>query len=109
MDGTLKRPGWQSIAKHGGMLLFLILGLLAIGYLFIHRQYRLDRELIAALAGHDVGRARALVLQGADPNTRYMPLPPPSLLQMWGRLIRNTPAPVNDSPTALDHSLRAAV
>ncbi|HLJ57377.1 MAG TPA: ankyrin repeat domain-containing protein [Chthonomonadaceae bacterium] len=65
------------------------------------RRYELGRALISALVRHDVHEARELVLQGADPNTRYIADPPQTLATLWNRIIRRVPPPRNDSPTAL--------
>lgn len=65
------------------------------------QQYRLDRQLIAALQHHDTAQARSLVKAGADPNTRFAPLPPPTLRSLLDRLLRRSPPPANTTRTAL--------
>ncbi|MCW3097328.1 MAG: Ankyrin repeat [Chthonomonadaceae bacterium] len=75
------------------------------------RQEALNRQLIAALvkyavwparhvAPYDCQEALSLVNAGADPNTPLKPLPAPSLQQLWNSLVRRSPRPVNNSPTA---------
>jgi ankyrin repeat protein len=57
------------------------------------RHYALNRQLIAALAKSDTKTALALVNAGADPNTRYTPMPAPSLQMLWNELFhRPSPA-----------------
>jgi hypothetical protein len=67
------------------LVTLFLLALLAAGALLWIRserhQYVLNRQLIAALMQNDSRTALALVNEGADPNTRYMPTPAPSLLE----------------------------
>src|ERR1700683_3258649 len=63
-------------------------------------QYALDRQLIAALLKSDSQQALILVNSGANPNTRRVPLPPPSLGQLWNYLLHRSALPTNDSATA---------
>lgn len=65
------------------------------------RQYALNRQLIAALEHNDTKTALALVNAGADPNTRYIPLPAPSLQLLIKQRLLSTPSSGNNSPTAL--------
>lgn len=63
------------------------------------QQYRINRQLIAALERGDSKQALALVNVGADPNTREEPSPAPTLKRLVHQLLRHAP-PENDSPTA---------
>jgi ankyrin repeat protein len=65
------------------------------------RQYALNRALIAALVKGDDKQALVLVNEGADPNTRYKAMPVPLLFQLVKQWLHRSPAPVNDSVTAL--------
>lgn len=65
------------------------------------RQYALNRQLIAALEHYDNKQALTLVNQGADPNTRQNPPPPPTLKLLLNQLLHCSPASDNDSPAAL--------
>jgi ankyrin repeat protein len=65
-----------------------------------HRQYALNRELIAALDRKDIGQALTLVNAGADPNTRYNPPPSPTLKLLLSHLLHRSPAPAEDRFTA---------
>ena len=82
----------------------VVLALCAACGLWLHRereQYVLNRQLIAALERGDTETALALINEGADPNTRYAPFPPPTLELLWKQLIHHEPVPANDTPTAL--------
>jgi WD40 repeat protein len=63
-------------------------------------QSTLNRQLIVALVAHDDTRALTLVMQGADPDTRYEPTTDPIPPTHSKREGHPTPPPVNDSPTA---------
>ena len=66
-----------------------------------HRWDVLNRQLIAALVQHDMPQARTLVDAGADSNTPFLSLPPPSFA-LWCRyLLHRANPPVNTSPTAI--------
>jgi hypothetical protein len=83
--------------------LLLLTGMIVSAGLWLRaerRQFALDRELIAALAKNDAQKALVLVNSGADPNTPYNPLPPPSLRQLWNYMLHRSPLPTTDSPTA---------
>jgi len=86
-------------------LIFCLAGLLLAGAggLWIQsrqRQYILSRDLITALMKTDTRQALTLVNAGADPNTPYMVLPPPSPRQLWDYLLHRTRPRDNGSPTA---------
>jgi ankyrin repeat protein len=63
------------------------------------RQYRLNRQLIAALEDNNTATALMLVNVGADPNTRYAPPPAPSLNLLLNQLLHRSSS-ADDSPTA---------
>ena len=88
-----------------------ILLVFSVGLLFIvvtglslwkaKQQYALNRQLITALVHNDTKQALVLVNEGADPNTRYTPLPGPTLQFLWHQWLHHQPVPANASPTAL--------
>ncbi len=87
------------------LLLFLMLVLVFVGACSVwlwkaNRQYALNRQLIAALKNNDTKQALVLVNAGADPNTRYNPPPVPTLQLLLNQLLRRSPVPADDSPTA---------
>ena len=65
------------------------------------QQYAHNRQLIYALENGDANAALALVNAGADPNTRQTPPPAPTFRLLFDHLLRRSPPPVNNSPTAL--------
>lgn len=88
----------------------LSLLLIGLGLAFIvwvrheQGQHRLNRQLIAALKKSDTTRAISLVDEGADPNTRSLSIPAPTLSELVNELLHHSPR-ANDhsnySPTAL--------
>lgn len=91
------------------LIALLTLCLLLIGFLggtalwlrAQRRHYALNRQLIAALVKSDTKKALALVNAGADPNTRYTPVPAPSLQMLWVLFHRSSPsARASYGPTA---------
>ena len=81
----------------------IVLALCAVCGLWLHRerqQYALNRLLITALEHGDLTKALALINAGADPNTRQVPLPAPSLKLLLAYLLHHAP-PSHQSPTAL--------
>lgn len=81
----------------------LLVGTVAFAALWARsyqRQEALNRQLIAALVKQDVVRALALVNAGADPNTPFEPLSPPSLTQIWNRMFHRMALPINGTPSA---------
>ena len=64
------------------------------------RQYAINRQLISAIVQGDDKRALALVEAGADPNTRYTPMPVPSLPELVEQFLHRSPPTANFSPTA---------
>jgi ankyrin repeat protein len=83
-----------------GFLLLLLTGGCGLWLRSQHRQYALNRQLIAALVKGDDKQALALVNEGADPNTCYKLMPVPSLLQLTRQLLHRSPLPINASPSA---------
>jgi hypothetical protein len=84
--------------------LCLLVGFIVTGNLWLRverRQNALNRKLIAALVRGDDKQALALVNEGADPNTRYKPIPVPSLPELIKQLFHQPSSSINDSPTAL--------
>jgi hypothetical protein len=111
MKGRIRRGGgeWQNMNRYHlrrsalftGILLLLLAGSASLWLRVQRRQYALNRQLIAALVKGDDKQSLALVKGGADPNTRYTPLPVPSLPRMVKQLLHRSAPPANDSPTAL--------
>ena len=64
------------------------------------RQYILSRDLITALMETDTRQALTLVNAGADPDSPFIVLPPPSPRQLWDYLLHRAKPRDNDSPTA---------
>ena len=100
---------WESMKKRFNKLsALLILGLLLIGmslacYVWMRkeqRQYALDRQLIAALMKNDAMQALVPVEEGADPSTREVPSPAPSLPSLINQLLHLSPPKANTSSTA---------
>ena len=90
------------------LTLVLILCGTCSGWLYVQRQqYNRNRHLIAALQDHDAERAIALINAGADPNTRFIPLPAPTVSLLIAHLLHRELPPVNDSPTAFMFSCGA--
>jgi ankyrin repeat protein len=81
-------------------LLALLIGGVGLWLRSARRQYALNRALIAALVKNDLGAAIALVNEGADPNTRFVPAPIPTLAELVRQWLHRSGPPVNKSPTA---------
>ena len=64
------------------------------------RQHTLNRQLIEAWKKADVGQAKFLVEEGADPNECFDPTPAPTLKDLVKRLLHRSSPPMNNSPTA---------
>ena len=99
--------------RRRSLLLFNLITLLLMGavglWLHIPRQpysynHAYDRQLIEALVHDDTKAALGLIHAGADPNTRYDPLPqirPRSPFnQLLDQLLHRSPPLANDSQTA---------
>jgi len=81
----------------------VVLALCATCGVWLHgerQQYRLNRQLIDAVKGGDTKTALVLVNAGADPNTREIAMPPPTLIQLLQRLLHRSP-PADDTASAL--------
>jgi ankyrin repeat protein len=94
------------------LLCFLLVAMASVCFLWLgakQRQYTLNRHLIAALLKSDPGAALALVNAGADPNTRYVALPTPTLPMVMKQLFHHAPPTPNNSPTALALACGAGV
>ena len=65
------------------------------------RQYALDRQLIATLVNDDNKQAFYLINAGADANTRWDAIPPPTLKALFNQLLRHSSSSENNSHTAL--------
>jgi len=79
--------------------LLLMVGITVAAGLWLRaqqRQYALDRQLVDALITSDTQQALVLVNAGADPNTPYKPVPPPSLRQLWNYLLHRSALPIHD-------------
>jgi ankyrin repeat protein len=92
-----KRP-----ALLGSVLLLFCLSLVCFVWMRTkQRQYAMNRQLIEALTHDNFKQARLLVESGADPNTRVVPLPTPTLSKLLNQLLHRSPPLMNGSPTAL--------
>lgn len=97
MEGCMKQRRW--LIK----LVLPVMLLVVAGSLWLRqtkRQYALNRELIAALVKEDTKLALSLVNEGGDPNTRFEPMPAPSLKQLLMHFLHHSYAPFDDSSTA---------
>ncbi len=88
---------------------FLAFALLVVGSLVLscflwvkheQRQYAMNRELIASFRKGDLQRTLKLVEDGADPNTRVIPLPAPTWQELLKQLLHRPTLSANNSPTA---------
>jgi len=92
----------HNVAIFGGVGGVLLAGALGWWVQSRQRQYIRSRDLINALMKTDTRQALNLVNAGADPNTPYIVLPPPSPHQLWDYLLHRSKLRDNDSPTAFD-------
>lgn len=83
---------------------FLVVGGLALAcYLWVkqeQRQYAINRALIDALRQGNISGARLLVNAGANPNTRYLPPPQPTISMLIDLFLHRPHTAMDNSPTA---------
>ena len=95
--GSMKRRRLLSLSV---LVVALLVGGCGLWVWQAKRQYALNRQLINALIQRDTRQALALVKRGADPNTRKDAPSPPTLPQLFLKLLHRSRPTANNSPTA---------